>query len=70
MVGPQRAVPAQKKLRTALGELGVPEDACHGDEVTLLIRPDAAALTGAENPVDGTLVEQSFRADIRGSSSA
>jgi len=60
-VGPQRAVPGQKKLRTALGELCVPEDACHGDEVTVLIRPDAAALTGAENLVEGILVERSFR---------
>jgi len=61
MVGPQRAVPGQKKLRTALGELCVPEDACHGDEVTVLIRPDAATLTGAENLVEGILVERSFR---------
>jgi hypothetical protein len=44
-----------------LGTLSFAEDACLGNEVTVLIRPDAATLTGAENPVDGILEECSFR---------
>jgi len=57
----------QKKLRTALGVLALPEGACHEGEVTVLIRPDAARLdlTGLEDlsglAVNGVLAERSFR---------
>ncbi len=57
----------QKKLRTALGVLTLPEGACHGGQVTVLIRPDAARLdlAGLEDPsgmaVSGVLAERSFR---------
>jgi ABC-type Fe3+/spermidine/putrescine transport system ATPase subunit len=51
----------RQRVETALGMLSFAEDACLGNEVTVLIRPDAATLTGAENPVDGILEECSFR---------
>ena len=51
----------RQRVETTLGTLSFAEDMCHGDEVTVLIRPDAAALTGEENPVDGILEERSFR---------
>jgi ABC-type Fe3+/spermidine/putrescine transport system ATPase subunit len=51
----------RQSVETALGTLTLAEDACRAGEATVLIRPDAATLTGAENLVNGVLVEHSFR---------
>jgi len=61
-VGGQRSeVGGQQQVETTLGALTLVEGVCQAGEVTVLIRPDAAALTGAENLVQGTLTERSFR---------
>ena len=48
-------------IETALGTLTLAEGTCHAGEVVVLIRPDAAMLTGTDNLVEGTLAERSFR---------
>jgi hypothetical protein len=53
-------------VQTALGVLTLPEGTCHEGEVTVLIRPDAASLdlgglSDPSLPVDGEIVERSFR---------
>jgi len=50
-----------QRIETALGVLTLAESTCHEGEVLVLVRPDAATLTGTENLVDGILVEHSFR---------
>jgi len=56
-------VAGRQRIETALGALTLAESTCHEAEVLVLIRPDAATLTGTENLVDGILVERSFRGE-------
>ena len=61
-VGDQASQAGGRQLiETALGTLTLAEDTCHEAEVLVLVRPDAAMLTGTENLVEGTLAECSFR---------
>jgi ABC-type Fe3+/spermidine/putrescine transport system ATPase subunit len=48
-------------IETALGTLSLSGDACGDGNVTVLIRPEAAALNCATNNFTATVVEQSFR---------
>jgi ABC-type Fe3+/spermidine/putrescine transport system ATPase subunit len=59
--GQRSEADGRPSVQTVLGTLTLTEDACRAGEVTVLIRPDAATLTGAENLVDGILTEHSFR---------
>lgn len=49
------------QVATALGVLNLSNEACQPGEVTVLIRPEAAAQEGKGNPIDGQLLELTFR---------